>query len=177
MRKIVEERMSDIVLVLDSVRSKENVGALFRTGDAAGVSEVVLCGITPQPVNRFGNIDSKIAKAALGAELCVSWRYAASCANVVRDMQKNKRKEKDGAQNATYKVVVLEQAPESIDYTAVTCGRNETIVLVVGNEVDGVSADVLALADTVMHIPMHGKKESLNVTTATGIALFSLIRT
>jgi 23S rRNA (guanosine2251-2'-O)-methyltransferase len=152
-----------LVLILDSVRSKENVGALFRTADAAGLSEIVLCGITPQPVNRFGNVDSKIAKAALGAEDFVPWRYAESCVEAVSELRK-----------ACYRIIVLEQTPQSLDYRVVLAGK-EKVVLVVGNEVEGVSKEVIALAETVMHIPMYGKKESLNVTTATGIALFQLV--
>jgi 23S rRNA (guanosine2251-2'-O)-methyltransferase len=152
-------------LVLDSVRSKENVGALFRTADAAGVSEVILCGITPQPVNRFGNIDSKIAKAALGAELYVPWRYAESCAAAVRELQKS-----------GYTVIALEQTDTSVDYTAVGCDKNAKLALIVGNEVDGVSADVLRVVDVAIEIPMYGKKESLNVTVAAGIALYALRR-
>lgn len=158
-----------MILLLDSVRSKENVGALFRTADAAGVSEVVLCGITPCPINRFGNADGKIAKSALGAETWVTWRHAESCADAVRLLKKS-----------GYRILVLEQTQTSVDYAVVQKdflgGKNEKIVLVVGNEVDGVSHEVLALADTVMHIPMYGKKESLNVTTATGIALYELRR-
>jgi tRNA G18 (ribose-2'-O)-methylase SpoU len=153
-----------IVLVVCGVRSKENIGALFRTADGAGVSEVVLCGISPCPINRFGNVDGKITKSALGAEQSVAWRYEESCAKAVEGLRTN-----------GYKIVVLEQAPQSVEYTAVTCGKNEKVVLVVGNEVDGVSPGVIALADTVMHIPMYGKKESLNVTTATGIALYYVV--
>jgi 23S rRNA (guanosine2251-2'-O)-methyltransferase len=152
-----------MILLLDSVRSKENVGALFRTADAAGVEEVVLAGITPCPINRFGNTDGKIAKSALGAEQCVLWRYEHSSGSAVEKLRK------DG-----YRILVLEQAVGSVDYTAVNCGKNEKVALVVGNEVDGVQADVIALAHAVLHIPMHGKKESLNVTTAAGIALYAL---
>lgn len=155
-----------LVLVVDNVRSKENIGALFRTADGAGVGEMVLCGISPCPTNRFGNSDGKIAKSALGAEQSVAWRHEGSCAKAVQGLRTN-----------GYRIVVLEQAPQSVEYTAVKSARNEKVVLVVGNEVDGVSPDVIALADTVMHIPMYGKKESLNVTTATGIALYYLVHT
>jgi 23S rRNA (guanosine2251-2'-O)-methyltransferase len=156
-----------MILVLDSVRSKENVGSIFRTADATGVTEVVVCGITPQPVNRFGNVDSKIAKASLGAESSMAWRHEASCRGAVWALKQK-----------GYCVIVLEQTANSVDYKAVKVGKKEKqlekTVLVVGNEVDGVSSDVCSLANVVMHIPMHGKKESLNVAVATGIALFSL---
>lgn len=151
-------------LIVDNVRSKENVGALFRTADGAGVSEVVLCGISPCPLNRFGVRDGKVAKAALGAEEVVPWRYAEHAVDAVRDMQKE----------GLY-VVALEQTPSAIDFAAFK-GPKKEIALVVGNEVHGVTRDVLDAVDAVVHIPMYGAKESLNVTTAAGIALFSFRR-
>jgi tRNA G18 (ribose-2'-O)-methylase SpoU len=152
-----------MILLLDNVRSKENVGALFRTADGAGVSEVVLAGITPCPVNRFGLPDGKIVKSALGAEASVPWRYAHDALDEV------KRLKQDGAI-----IIVLEQTTTSVDYRSVSCAKGKHTVLVVGNEVEGVSSEVCAFADTILHIPMYGVKESLNVTTATGIALYAL---
>lgn len=154
-----------IVLVLDSVRSKENVGALFRTADAVAVEEVMLCGITPQPVNRFGNQDSKIKKAALGAENTIPWKY---CADVDRACSNLRER--------GYVVCCLEQTQQSVSYTRLSQVREERIALVVGNEVDGVQSSLCLNADMCVFIPMLGEKESLNVTTATGIALYELRR-
>jgi 23S rRNA (guanosine2251-2'-O)-methyltransferase len=151
-----------MILILDSVRSKENVGALFRTADAAGVTAVILCGITPCPINRFGVKDGKVAKSALGAEECMLWRYEEDCAKVVKELRRS----------GMY-VYALEQTEHAVDYR--TADILTTGALVVGNEVDGVSKKVLACVDGSLYIPMHGKKESLNVTTATGIALFSFL--
>lgn len=144
-------------LLLDDVRSLNNVGSLLRTSDAFMVDEVVMCGITGTPPN------PEIHKTALGAEDSVRWRHADSCVEEVLSLQ---------AQG--WKVCVLEQTHNSVmlqDFTPVRGGR---YALVCGNEVHGVDQRVVDLADVVIEIPQCGAKHSLNVSVSSGIALWTL---
>ena len=142
-------------LIVDNVRSLENVGSLFRTSDAMSVDKVFLCGITGTPPN------TKISKTALGAEKWIPWKYYAHAWRLVEKLQKEK-----------VSVVCLEQGKGSISLSKF----NPTfpLALVVGNEVKGISASVLKRADSLLEIPMTGKKESLNVAVAFGIAAFKM---
>ncbi len=157
--RVVYER--DIAVLLYNVRSAHNVGAILRTADAAGVKEVILTGYTPAPLDRFGRARKDIAKAALGAENFVSWQSITDAVEYICAAQK------DGVE-----IVVLEQAPSSIPYTEYR--PTSDILLVVGNEIDGVPQEIIDVADVCIEIPMSGTKESLNVSVATGIALFAL---
>ncbi len=152
--------MKDVVLVLDNIRSVHNVGSIFRTAETAGVSKVYCLGTTPTPLDRFSQKRKDFAKVALGAENLVSWEYLESGEQLIR------RLKKDG-----FQIVALEQDEESVDYRKIKFG--DKIALVVGNEVGGVSKSLLKLVDEIAEIPMKGKKESLNVSVATGIMLFS----
>lgn len=159
------------IAVLDNIRSVYNVGSIFRTADAAGVRKIYCCGITPSPLDRFKHIRADFAKVALGAEKSVTWESARSTTEVLRDLKKN-----------GWLILAVEQAPDSIPfYEAESLVRNlngakRKIALVLGAEVDGISPEVLALADTVLEIPMRGKKESLNVSVAFGIVAFGLTK-
>lgn len=152
---------SQKILILENIRSAQNVGAMFRTADAVGVDVVYLIGYTPAPIDRFGRPQKEIAKSALGAEKTVSWKQVASVCDLIRGLQQQ------GAQ-----VIALEQCAQAVDYKTVV--PSENAALIVGNEIDGVSPEALGLADVCIEIPMHGSKESLNVSVATGIALFRL---
>lgn len=154
-----------MIIVLDNIRSLFNVGSIFRTADAAGVEKLYLCGITPEPVDRFGRIRPQLAKVSLGAEKTMSWEYSLSCIKVLNNLKK------DG-----YKIFVVEQYKKSISYFKLKLKKSdlEKIVLVFGNEVEGVSKNVLKKADKILEIPMLGKKESLNVSVSFGIVVFGL---
>ena len=154
--------MKDVVLVLDNIRSVHNVGSIFRTAETAGVSKVYCLGTTPTPLDRFSQKRKDFAKVALGAENLVSWEYLESGEQLIR------RLKKDG-----FQILALEQDQNSINYKKIKLGKK--IVLIVGNEVGGVSKSLLRLVDQIAEIPMKGKKESLNVSVATGIMLFELI--
>lgn len=147
-------------LIIHNVRSAHNVGSLLRTADGLGVTKVFLTGYTGAPIDRFGRKDSKIAKVSLGAEDSVPWEKR-DVTELITELKKNR-----------VAIVVLEQAPHAVplyDYHP-----RGALALVVGNEVDGVSSEVLELADTVVEIPMRGEKESLNVSNAGAIALYAL---
>lgn len=157
-----ENSNKEVVVVLDNVRSVHNVGAIFRTSDALGVNKIFLCGITPTPVDRFGRERNDLHKAALGAEKSVSWEYYSSSLLCVEQLKQE-----------GYTVVCVEQAKNSIDYKTVI-PKNKTC-FVFGNEVEGVSKDVLEIADQVAEIEMMGKKESLNVSVTFGIMMFRML--
>ncbi|QQR82221.1 RNA methyltransferase [Candidatus Campbellbacteria bacterium] len=146
-------------VILDNIRSVHNVGSIFRTCDAAGVSKLYLCGVTPTPVDRFGRNRKDLAKVALGAQDCVAWEYAEETNDVIQKLTK------DGV-----RVIAVEQDPRSKPCTDISV--QGPVAFVFGNEVGGVSHDVLAECDEVIEIPMKGKKESLNVSVAVGIILF-----
>ena len=151
-----------LTILLDNLRSKHNVGAIFRTADAAGVSRVILCGSTPQPVDRFGRPVEAIKKTALGAETTVSYEYKPDTKTAVRDLQ-----------DAGTSVWVVEQSELArdiiFDHDLVF---PQPIVFVFGHEVDGVQPSVLEMADQVVSLPMLGTKESLNVSVTVGIVLY-----
>lgn len=152
-------------MVLDNIRSVHNVGAMFRTAEAAGVDEILLVGITPTPLDRFGRKREDLAKAAVGAEEMVSWQQFTETNDAINYLQEM------GAD-----VVSLEITDDSVDYKTVPVPDGLVpFALVVGNENVGVSADWLDASDMVVHIPMAGEKESLNVSTSCGIALFRIL--
>ncbi len=167
------KRPIHITLVIPDVRSSENVGSIFRTSDAMGVERIFLVGYSPRPIDKFKRPDSKIAKTALGAEKEIPWEYFKTIAPVIKKLKK------DG-----YIILALEQTPNSIDCRQINKllgGRRSStppirVALIVGNEVKGISKSILKYADHVIEIPMRGKKESLNVSVATGIALSELTR-
>ena len=164
-----------IYLIVDRVRSLHNVGSLFRTADALGVAKIYLCGYTGAPPR------PEIAKVALGAEKSVPWEKRAQTWKLVEELQAQ------GVQ-----VVALEidpqcrvgacprprrgTRPRPTRATTSICKWKPKfpVALVVGNEVNGVSGGVLARCDAVVHIPMLGAKESLNVSVAAGIALYAV---
>lgn len=150
-----------MVIVLYNIRSLHNVGSIFRTADAAGISKIYLCGITPAPLDRFGKPRSQLAKVSLGAEKYVPWEKRKSTVGVVRDLKKH-----------GLKILALEQSKHSIPYFKMSSDKN--IALILGNEIKGLPFSILRLADKILEIPMHGRKESLNVAVAFGIAVFHL---
>lgn len=150
------------ILVLHDIRSAQNVGSLFRTADAAGISKIYLSLITPSPIDRFGRDRSDITKTALGAEKTIPWEQYQDI-EVVIDKYK-----KQG-----YQIIAIEQSENSVDYK--TIEAKEKIVCILGNEVEGLSKEVLGIVDTVAEIPMSGEKESLNVAVAGGIVLFRML--
>ncbi|MBP6884922.1 MAG: TrmH family RNA methyltransferase [Candidatus Pacebacteria bacterium] len=150
------------VLILDNIRSTHNVGAIFRTADAVGVSKIYLVGITPAPLDRFGRERADIAKSALGAEKSVKWESVKKILPLLKKLKKEK-----------YTIVAIEQSENSTDYKKVKAKGNTAFIL--GNEVEGVSKKTLNVCDVVAEIPMAGDKESLNVSVTAGIALFRIL--
>lgn len=155
-----------MIVILDNLRSAHNVGSIFRTADAAGVTKIYLCGITPAPLDRFGRPVGTIAKVALGAEQIVAWERVDSTVSAIHQLQK------DG-----FEVLGVEQHIDSVPYSSpsVVAKDMSRVALVLGNEVDGVGEAALKLCDGLVEIPMKGVKESLNVSVAFGIVVFRLL--
>lgn len=161
-------KKEEIYVVLNDIRSIHNVGSIFRTADAAGVSKIFLTGYTPTPLDRFGRPRKDLAKVALGAEKSVPWEYEKSTQAIIKKIKK-----------AGVFVVAIEQSPRSVHYKKIALDlKNHDIshvAFVYGNEVDGISPDILNECDAVAEIPMAGKKESLNVSVSAGITLFGML--
>lgn len=154
-----------VIAVLDNIRSAHNVGSIFRTADAFGVSEIWLCGTTPAPTDKFGRARSDIAKVALGAEKTVPSKYLKTTAAAVSSLKKK-----------GFKIFSVEQSDDSEDIGKLKNVKDKDIALIFGNEVDGVSPKILKTSDKIFEIPMFGQKESLNVSVAFGIAMHELPR-
>jgi len=153
-----------VVLILDNLRSVYNVGSIFRTANACGVTHIVLCGTTPTPLDKKGDKRKDFAKVALGAEETVSWEYSEDTATCLTTL-------KDGG----YYIIAIEQDEKSVDYKEVNIKSKEKLAFIIGPEVTGMSQEVLGVCDIVAEIPMLGTKESLNVTIAAGIALYRIL--
>jgi len=147
-----------IILVLDNVRSLNNVGSVFRTADAFLIEEILLCGVTGIPPNK------EIEKTALGSTSTVKWTYHKTTLEAVEILKQKK-----------FKVFSVEQAANSIPLNHFG-NKNEAVALVFGNEVYGVEQEVINVCDGVIEIPQLGTKHSLNIAVSVGIVLWELIR-
>lgn len=154
------------IVILHNIRSIENVGAMFRTADAAGVNKIYLTGYTPTPLDRFGRKRGDLAKSALGAEEFVVWEHRKGVLLLLSKLKKE-----------GFQLIGIEQAKNSVDYKKVAFSvarRKGGLVFIVGSEVGGIPKSILKKCDIIAEIPMKGKKESLNVSVALGIALFRI---
>jgi tRNA G18 (ribose-2'-O)-methylase SpoU len=150
----------DTYVILHNIRSAHNVGSVFRTADGAGVAKVYLTGYTPSPVDRFGRESAEIKKTSLGATETVPYEVELDIEKLVGNLR---------ARGVT--VVAVEQTERAVDYR--TLRLTGDVAYIFGNEVTGVEAEVLKEADHHVHVPMAGKKESLNVSVCAGIVLFN----
>lgn len=149
-----------IEALLDNIRSAWNVGAIFRSADCLGVQKLYLCGITPTPHHET------VKKTSLGAEETVSWECAPNAVLLAQQLL-----------TQGYRLWGLEDDPRSISIDKITLTAKQSpdpIVLIVGNEVIGVDPDLLDLCEKIIYIPMYGKKRSLNVEVAFGIAAWAI---
>ncbi|MDR1369845.1 MAG: RNA methyltransferase [Dysgonamonadaceae bacterium] len=157
-----EYRTSDktpLAVVLDHVRSLNNVGSVFRTADAFRLEAVYLCGITATPPH------AEIHKTALGAEDTVAWHYYRETLDAVAELKRQ-----------GYTVCALEQAEGSISLERFVPDRREKYAVVIGHEVKGVRQEVVDACDICLEIPQYGTKHSLNVSVAAGIVLWDFFR-
>lgn len=147
-----------VVIVLDNIRSQNNVGSVFRTSDAFRIEKIFLCGITSTPENR------EVHKTALGAEDAVSWEYQKDTLAVVQQLK------------ATgYQIFSVEQAENSISLENFNIDPNQKYALIFGNEVKGVQQEVIDFSDGCIEIPQFGTKHSFNIAVTAGIVLWQII--
>lgn len=152
----------DNILILHNIRSTQNVGAMFRTADAAGINKIYLTGYAPTPIDRFGKKRKDIAKSALGAEEYVKWEFKKNLSTLISKLKKE-----------NFQIIAIEQDKKSVDYKKIKLNKKN--VFIMGAEVEGIPKKILQKCDVIAEIPMKGKKESLNVSVACGIALFRML--
>jgi tRNA G18 (ribose-2'-O)-methylase SpoU len=146
-----------VVVILDNIRSLNNIGSVFRTSDAFLVERIYLCGITAKPPHK------EIHKTALGSTDSVDWIYAESIEDLIRELKSEGRK-----------IFAVEQAEQSISLTDFQPGPDFKYAVVFGNEVKGVQQEVIDLSDGCIEIPQYGTKHSLNISVSCGIVLWDL---
>jgi len=144
-----------VAVVLDNVRSMNNIGSIFRTSDGFAVEHICLCGITAQPPHR------DIEKTALGATQSIAWTYYETPVEAIEQLRK------DG-----YKIIAIEQAENSLMLNIFIPQKTEKYALIFGNEVNGVSDEAMELIDACIEIPQFGTKHSFNIVVSAGIVLW-----
>jgi len=150
-----EQDKLPVVVILDNVRSMNNVGSAFRTGDGFAIEKMILCGITAQPPHR------EIEKTAIGATQSVEWVHYDETLAAIRDLR-----------NDGYEIIAIEQAVESVMLNKFIPDQTKKYALIFGNEVNGVSDEVMAEIDKCIEIPQFGTKHSFNIVISAGIVLW-----
>lgn len=158
----LSRKKQESVLILHNIRSAHNVGAMFRTAEAVGISKIFLTGYTPAPLDKFNKPRADISKASLGAELMIPWGLYKQVGSVLKKLKKE-----------NYTLIGIEQSSASVDYKKIK--TKNPIAFMMGNEVLGISPTLLKQCDIVAEIPMKGRKESLNVSVAFGVAAFRIL--
>lgn len=148
-----------IVIVLDNIRSMNNIGSVFRSADAFAVEAVYLCGITAQPPHR------EIEKTALGATESVQWKYFESTHLAIQDLKQN-----------NYLIASIEQVQNSVSLAMLAVDTQAKYALVFGNEVMGVDQEVINQSNMCIEIPQFGTKHSFNISVTAGIVLWEFYR-
>ncbi len=157
--------MRECVLVLHNIRSAHNVGSMFRTADGAGVSRIILSGYTPGFTGVGGKDRQKFVKVSLGAEASVPHTRTHTLTEALQELKAE-----------GFKIIALEEDARAQSVFDAKLDSSDKIAVVMGNEVLGVDKEGLDQADLILHIPMRGQKESLNVSVACGIALYALLK-
>lgn len=158
----------ELIIIAHDIRSAQNVGAFFRIADCLGISKIYLTGYTPRPFLMEKDTYIKqgqkhIAKTALGAEKVVSWEKREDLNAVISELKKNK-----------FTIIGLELVKDAINIQRFN--PKFPCALILGNEVEGIDKKILKRCDEIICIPMHGQKESLNVSVATGIAVWEILK-
>ena len=148
-----------IIVVLDNIRSLNNIGSVFRTADAFIIEAIYLCGITAKPPHR------EIQKTALGATESVTWNYFESTLEAIKKLQED-----------NYQIIAIEQAKNSVMLNDFKPENNQKVALIFGNEVKGVEQEVINESDLVIEIPQYGTKHSLNIAVSAGVVLWDLLQ-
>lgn len=154
-----EASKTPLIVILDDVRSLNNIGSIFRTCDAFLIQKIYLCGITATPPHK------DINKTALGATDTVHWEYAENVLDVVKELQQKK-----------YKVLAIEQAENAMMLQDFSPEPTGTYAVIFGNEVKGVSQEAVNASNGVIEIPQLGSKHSLNIAVSAGIVIWDLFK-
>jgi tRNA G18 (ribose-2'-O)-methylase SpoU len=154
-----EATKTPLIIILDDVRSLNNIGSVFRTADAFLIEKIYLCGITATPPNK------EINKTALGATDTVEWQHAENITEVIEILKSEK-----------IKVFAIEQVENAIFLDKFTVEKNQTYAIIFGNEVFGVSQKAIEICDGTIEIPQLGTKHSLNIAVSTGIVVWDLFK-
>ena len=152
-----EASKTPLIIVLDNIRSLNNIGSVFRTADSFLIQKIYLCGITATPPHR------DINKTALGATDSVDWEYVENTIDLINKLQ-----------SKGVKIASIEQAEDSISLDEFQVSPNNTYAIVFGNEVKGVSQEVVSVSDLVIEIPQFGTKHSLNISVSCGVVVWDL---
>ncbi|HNP67142.1 MAG TPA: TrmH family RNA methyltransferase [Aequorivita sp.] len=150
-------KKTPLIIILDNIRSLNNIGSVFRTADAFLVKKIYLCGITAQPPHK------DIQKTALGATDSVEWEYAENVMEVVSKLQ-----------NEGVCVASIEQAELAVNLDDFSVQKEMTYAIIFGNEVKGVQQKVVTASDAVIEIPQYGTKHSLNISVSVGVVVWDL---
>ncbi|MCB9251149.1 MAG: RNA methyltransferase [Flavobacteriales bacterium] len=156
--KFKDSEKLPLVVILDNIRSLNNVGSVFRTCDCMGIGKVYLCGITGTPPHR------DIHKTSLGAENSVLWEYEKDILKVIQHLK-----------SKGFTIAGLEQTDQSLDIRKHPWD-NEPLALIIGNEIDGIGDEAIGECERLFEIPQYGTKHSFNVAVSVGIALWELTR-
>ena len=152
-----QSKKTPLIIILDNIRSLNNIGSVFRTSDAFLIKKIYLCGITAQPPHK------DIHKTALGSTETVAWEYVENTMDVIENLQ-----------NKGVKIAAIEQAENTTMLNNFTPKEDTTYAIVFGNEVKGVSQDVVSTSDVVLEIPQYGTKHSLNISVSAGVVIWDL---
>tara|TARA_B100000809_G_scaffold71630_1_gene69247 strand:- start:2605 stop:3144 length:540 start_codon:yes stop_codon:yes gene_type:complete len=148
-----------IIIVLDNIRSLNNIGSVFRTADAFLIEAIYLCGITATPPHR------EIQKTALGATETVLWKHFKTTSEAIAELKEN-----------NYKIASIEQTENSTMLNDFKLNQNEKLAVIFGNEVKGVEQSAIDLSDAVIEIPQYGTKHSLNISVSCGVIIWDLFQ-
>lgn len=152
-------KKTPIIVILDNIRSLNNIGSVFRTSDAFLIEKIILCGITAQPPHK------DIQKTALGATESVEWEYIKNTGNAVNELKKK-----------GYIILSIEQTEKAVELQNFNIEKNKKYAIIFGNEVKGVQQKVVDMSDFSIEIPQYGTKHSFNISVSAGIALWELFR-
>ncbi len=150
---------ANLLLVLDNIRSMNNIGSAFRTADAFGIPQIYLCGITAQPPHR------EIHKTALGATETVEWKYVENTVEVLQSLKKE-----------GFTLVAVEQTDTKVYLQDFKIDQTQKYAFIFGNEVFGVSEEAIACCDLALEIPQFGSKHSFNISVALGIVMWEVVK-
>ncbi len=160
-RKTVDEfkksQKTPLIIILDNIRSLNNIGSVFRTADAFLIKKIYLCGITATPPHK------DIQKTALGATETVDWEYVENTLDLIINLQ-----------NENIKTISIEQAENAVMLHDFNPKTDQTYAVIFGNEVKGVQQEVVSTSDSVIEIPQYGSKHSLNISVSVGVVIWDL---